>query len=458
MTNQERDEKIANLERTLGPKTGPDVRQHTHGDKAALMSWIMAQARQTAGVRLTFAGCCGLTLAERRALYLTGPVTFADWARAIAGRSKVAPLGVTPRPEPVPVAAPAPVETAVPMPEALTESAPTVAPDGPKAAPARADSGAPAQEASALMAQALALLSKGAGLDADRVREIARAVVAEGVAPHVIIIDKRPETETKKDQGVQHWKYSLLWAIVRAGVPVALVGGAGSGKTTAAENVSKALTRPFFIQSFCNQSTKTDLLGYQDASGKYRGTPWRSAYENGGVWCGDEFDAGNANVSVVLNAGLANGVCAFPGSPEGIIRHADFVPVVCMNTYGSGGSRIFVGRNEMDGATKDRFAFVTWDVDPALESAMLGLPATQAVLKLNEGGVPTAEKWLTRVRTFRAAVEKAGVRHIISPRASLYGVKMAAHGIGAAHLEECLLVKGMDVEQLGRVRAAERAL
>jgi len=208
----------------------------------------------------------------------------------------------------------------------------------------------------------------------------------------------------------------------------------------------------FEIMSFCRMSTKSDLLGFIDAGGNYRTTPFRRAFETGKVFCGDEFDAGNENVNVVINSALSNELCAFPDKTPA--RHKDFLPVVCMNTFGFGGSRTYVGRNQLDAATMDRFITISWDVDEALEAKLLGIDKKQQELKLNSRPVKTAEAWLDTVLKYRNGVKKSGVRHIISPRASLYGVKLIKLGVGASILEDALIFKGIDKEQENRIRKA----
>jgi MoxR-like ATPase len=310
-----------------------------------------------------------------------------------------------------------------------------------------------ADKAAELFAQALALLSKGAGIDETKVEAIAKRVMSESIQPKVVVLDKRAG-EVKKDLGVQHFLFELLLKAVSTRTPVALVGEAGSGKTTGAERVAEALSLEFTMNSFCRMTTKSDLLGFIDANGNYRGTQFRDAFENGKVYIGDEFDAGNENVAVVLSAALANGSCAFPDKV--VKRHENFVPIICMNTFGRGGDRQFVGRNQMDAATMDRFAIIEWNIDEALEASILGVAKPQNKFNLDAGGTATAEKWLERVSSVRAGVAKAAVRHIVSPRASIYGVRMLQAGIGKAHVEEMVLWKGLDKEQRARIEKEAR--
>ncbi len=78
----------------------------------------------------------------------------------------------------------------------------------------------------------------------------------------------------------------------------------------------------------------------------------------------DEIDAGNANVLATLNALLSQPIAAFP---DGMVeRHENFAFLAAGNTTGAGADMKFVGRNQLDGATLDRFVFVFWEYDEEL--------------------------------------------------------------------------------------------
>jgi hypothetical protein len=173
------------------------------------------------------------------------------------------------------------------------------------------------------------------------------------------------------------------------------------------------------------------------------------AYRDGGVFLLDEIDAGNAGVLTVLNAALAGDVMA---TPVGMVsRSPRFLTVAGANTYGQGASRQYVGRNQLDAATLDRFAVLDWPVDEGLEAAMVGLPAPAPALDLGRGGLIDAAAWLGRVRSVRASVEKEQVRAIVGPRATVAGVALLAAGVGRYWTEELVLWRGMPVDARTRV-------
>ena len=202
--------------------------------------------------------------------------------------------------------------------------------------------------------------------------------------------------------GLRHKKLNTLITLVGADQNVLLVGSAGTGKTKSASQVAEALGIDFYCQSVGSQTSKSDLLGYMDANGKYVETAFRRAYEKGGVFCMDEIDAGNSNVLIVLNSALANGVCSFPDKM--VERNKDFRFIGTANTYGNGADRTYVGRNQLDGATLDRFVVIDWDVDDELEKSL--------VEPYGEAGIA----WLETIWDLRKEVERSGIRAIISPR------------------------------------------
>jgi MoxR-like ATPase len=97
-------------------------------------------------------------------------------------------------------------------------------------------------------------------------------------------------------------------------------------------------------------------------------------YENGGDFLFDEIDAADSNTLLVLNAALANGHLAVsnrPGNPVAK-KHPDFVCIAAANTYGTGADRQYVGRNQRDESTLDRFRIgqIEMDYDPDVEKVL----------------------------------------------------------------------------------------
>lgn len=249
--------------------------------------------------------------------------------------------------------------------------------------------------------------------------KIDRRVAAKVKKLEEAIEQARPifvETEKFKGpkiEGIQHNQFENLLRTVVAKQAVVLVGPAGTGKSHAAESVANALGLEFYAMSVGAQTSKSDLIGYMDANGNYQATAFRRAYENGGLFLLDEMDAGNSNVLIQLNAALANGYMSFPDAM--IRRHENFHMVASANTFGSGANRQYVGRNQLDAATIDRFAFLQWNIDNRVEEHL-------AIGKYGPA-------WLEVVRHARRFVEEQELRIVVSPRATQRGSILLAAGL-----------------------------
>jgi len=229
-----------------------------------------------------------------------------------------------------------------------------------------------------------------------------------------------------KDCGLQHKQFPTLLKAVVARVNVWLAGPSASGKTTAAQNVAKSLGLPFLYTGAVGDPYA--LNGYNDANGKYVRTPFREAYEHGGLFLWDEIDASDPNALLAFNAALANDTCPFP---DGIIKkHKDCVMIAAANTWGHGATQEYVGRLKMDNAFLKRFAFISWDYDPELELAT----------------APNRE-WTLRVQSIRKKVADKGLRVMVTPRESYIGAQLLAAGIDQDTVEQMTIKSGMTNEQ-----------
>lgn len=303
---------------------------------------------------------------------------------------------------------------------------------------------APATDPAAQLTAALAALMPAPGIDEEAVRRIVREEIPAPPTIRIQVPD-RPEVEI----GRQHERFPLLLQTLAVGLNVLLVGPAGTGKTTAARKAAEALGLGFSCLSVGPQTSKSDLLGFVDAGGTYRESLFVQAYRDGGVFLLDEIDAGNAGVLTVLNAALAGDVMATPVGM--VLRSPRFLTVAGANTYGQGASRQYVGRNQLDAATLDRFAVLDWPIDEGLEAAMVGLPAPAPALDVARGGLIDPAGWLARVRAVRASVEKQQVRAVVSPRATVAGAALLAAGVGRFWVEEMVLWRGMAADARARI-------
>lgn len=209
-------------------------------------------------------------------------------------------------------------------------------------------------------------------------------------------------------KGLKHKQLEQLINYAALRLSPLLVGMAGTGKTHAGEQTAQALGLDFYAMSVGAQTSKSDIIGYMAANGQYVSTHFRKAYEEGGVFLMDEIDAGNANVLIQINAALSNGLCAFPDRM--VKRHEDFVFIASANTFGNGANRQYVGRNQLDAATLDRFAVIEWFIDDELESNL-----TTGI---------NGKAWYMAVRAARDYVAEKKIRALVSPRATQKGSKL----------------------------------
>lgn len=236
----------------------------------------------------------------------------------------------------------------------------------------------------------------------------------------------------KVECGKVHKSFEKLLAVASNRLHAFLVGEAGSFKTSSAEKVAKTLGLEYSSISVCMQTTASSLLGYMDATGNYVSTEFRKRYETGGVFILDEIDNGNANVLSVLNSALANGSCAFA---DGMVaKHKDFILIATANTFGNGANAQYVGRNQLDSATLDRFVTIEWNYDEPLEMA-----------------IASNKDWCAVVQKYRFAVSKLGLRLVVSPRATFQGEKLLASGLKEKDVIKMVITRGASADQIKKI-------
>ena len=253
-----------------------------------------------------------------------------------------------------------------------------------------------------------------------------------------IVIKDRPTLTLK---GVQHKAFSDIMMSVAARCNTFLVGPAGTGKTTMVSQAADALGLDFHAENLTAATTEYALKGFKDANSKYVPTKLREFFQNGGVYLLDEIDNANPNVLGVLNSALSNGFMAFPDAM--VKKHDNFIAVAAGNTYGNGATAEYVGRNPIDGATLDRFAFFNVDIDESVEDAMLAGYALPSA---------TASCWVKAVRQSRQNVAEAGLRVIVSPRATANGAALLAQGMDMNKVYAATVLKGAKQDQVEKIR------
>ena len=230
-------------------------------------------------------------------------------------------------------------------------------------------------------------------------------------------------------EGVQHDKFETVLKFVSNNEPVFLTGPAGSGKNVLCQQVAKALNLKFYFSNAVTQEYK--ITGFTDAMGVFHESQFYKAFKYGGVFMLDEIDASIPEVLVILNAAFANRYFDFPAPIGYVEAHPDFRVIAAGNTFGLGADYEYVGRNQLDMASLDRFAMVKIDYSEAIEN-----------------NVACGDKDLVAfARDFRQASQKAGIKVILSYRCIGRIAKMQQ----VLPLNEVLttcLVKGMEKDDL----------
>ena len=230
-----------------------------------------------------------------------------------------------------------------------------------------------------------------------------------------------------KDE-ITHGEFQTVYQFVKADEPVMLVGPAGTGKNVLVHQIAKALNLEFYFSNAITEEYK--LTGFIDAMGKYHETQFYKAFTKGGLFMLDEIDASIPETLVILNAAIANRYFDFPHMGR-VKAHENFRIIAAGNTYGTGASYQYVGRNQLDGASLNRFAIVEIDYDKKIESSI-----SQDV------------ELVTFIREFRKAVNKNGINHIVSYRELGRLDKMIRIGMDVKKALQTCLIKNLKEDDL----------
>ena len=141
---------------------------------------------------------------------------------------------------------------------------------------------------------------------------------------------------------------------------------------------------------------------------------------------------------LAFNAALANGHAAFPiGNVQ---RHKDCIILAAGNTCMRGdGNMAGFQRIKQDAAFRDRFTYLEWPIDEALEASM-------AAAYGDEWG------WLDMVRRYRRNAERAGIKDFeVTPRAVDRGLAMLKAGIDLHDVVEMCVRKGLNADAWKKV-------
>lgn len=156
----------------------------------------------------------------------------------------------------------------------------------------------------------------------------------------------------------------------RARPVITMVGPTGNGKTTVAEAVLEVLGYAYEVLDMTEFVEPADLIGsttyvLKDGQGE---ETWRDGivtrcFREGKALLINEFDTANPRAAMCLQSvfqspGL-NKKGRYVTTPDGRVYPKDDCPIILtMNTFGSGASRMYVGRNALDAATLDRMSYI----------------------------------------------------------------------------------------------------
>ena len=175
----------------------------------------------------------------------------------------------------------------------------------------------------------------------------------------------------------KHKKYTeALTILQKTDLPLLLVGEAGTGKTSLAEQVAYELDQKFTVISLNKQYSKGDFIGFKSIDGGYISTEFRTAYENGHIILLDELDAADPNTLLCLNT-MENGYVSFPDAR--INAHPKTRIIATANPFTEHAQ--YTGRSKLDFSTLNRYHIIALDRDEDLEQNLVH-PVTVSFMKL----------------------------------------------------------------------------
>jgi len=252
--------------------------------------------------------------------------------------------------------------------------------------------------------------------------------------------DNEAEEEDEDDGSeIEHPVVARVVKYIAAGLNVALVGPAGTGKSYIARQVAAKLDRDFYVNGAC--MSKYDLIGYCDAGGVYHETPAYKAFTQGGVQCFDELDASSPDAIVSFN-GMTDDqpFYTFPNGQQE--KHADYTAIACMNTFGNGATADYVGRYKQDAAAMDRFVMVHVDYDAKVETRIAG----------------KQKDILARTRAVRQACNELGIRKVVSYRMIDKACKARLNGVSKKDIDKDIIFAGLDEPAVRQLKTRVNAI
>lgn len=224
-------------------------------------------------------------------------------------------------------------------------------------------------------------------------------------------------------------------SVLSSGCNCMVVGPTGSGKSHLSKQVAEALGVSYL---FTPQAlSKFDLTGIRDATGTYHPSPLREAWDGNSLHVFEEFDAFDEQAALAANLATSNRTMQFADSPRPRPIGENVYLMAAANTWGNGADREYVGRNQMDAATPNRFVILEMDYDRTLETSLAN----------------GFEEWRDAVWHVRQQVRATrGMRHPISTRNLLQGIALLQVGWLHEKVVSTVLRRHLSESDWGRIR------
>jgi cobaltochelatase CobS len=265
---------------------------------------------------------------------------------------------------------------------------------------------------------------RSAPIDESAVKRIVAAAILEATLPKTVRVE-RPDRDpviVKGAHPVFERVLKLVLTTETANMGVMLVGPAGSGKTRIMAEMGKALGRNYCMISGSGGVSESVITGWLLPSDggrfDYASSRFVDCYESGeSLIAFDEIDAFDPNMLLAANSAMANGQFPIPQRRSAPMakRGEDVAFIASANTWGTGANMIYAGRNQLDGASLDRWIKVWVDYDRGFEESYAlghGMSAEQ----------------IHEIWTLRDKVAEKSLRRIVSTRAILGACAMLEAG------------------------------
>lgn len=275
----------------------------------------------------------------------------------------------------------------------------------------------------------------------------------KNAAPRESLIKIARGSVRSEISGVAHPMLQEVLDVLSVNEIPLLVGPAGCGKSWLAEQAALVLGASFSFLSCSGGVTEGRIFGktvpnVTTGEDVYRPSNWVIHYESTkepSLYLFDEFDALDENVAVSVNAALAGGSLDVPDierprrfrwkNKDGqYIHHI----IATANTYCRGSDRVYTGRNQMDGATIDRFFPIPMDYDREIERSIAA-------------SYGSSDEILQKFWGYRETVSRLSLERFVSTRWIQRACKMKALGWTVQRIEDRFFA-GWSADEVRQVR------